>query len=468
MPEVLATLAEWRRALQLDASIALTPHDINSWPTLGQKEAGNYKKGHFKWNGLDLSIEIAKGGTRTATDGSWSRTLTWAYGYIRGTVGKDGEQVDCYVGPYPLSDTVFVINQARQDGGLDEHKAMLGFRDEPSAIRGYLSNYPVGWKGLHSVRAMSVAEFKDWLKYGNLTVHASDAGGWKGVARICVDFDHTKGRTQYLYSAEHGQAAAAEKFERLKAFDKALPDIRETLATDLNNPNATPVEREAAAVLTLIDRTGFRVGSEADTGGDKQAYGASTLHAEHVAVEGDKVTFTFVGKKGVDVTKEITDRELAQVLGPRVAQGGKLFDISDGQVRDYLKAKAGDFKVKDFRTWNGTSVALSAMGKTKAPTTEKEFKAAQKSVATRVAEHLGNTPTVALQSYIDPAVWGKWRAKLDRKMQASVDIFGALYAALGDMSDFLDSVHFTGTVGDWRALPETGEDPDDEDVPGAD
>jgi DNA topoisomerase-1 len=278
--------------------------------------------------------------------------------------------------------------------------------------------------------------------------------------------EDSKGRTQYLYSAEHAAQASAEKFERLKEFNTALPGIRETLAVDLNNPNATALEREAAAVLTLIDKTGFRIGSEADTGAEKQAYGASTLQAEHVTIDGDTVTFTFVGKKGVDITKELRDPALAAMLEPRVAAGGKLFNITDGQVRDYLKEKAGDFKVKDFRTWNGTSVALSVMQSTKAPATEKEFKAAQKAVATRVAEHLGNTPAVALQSYIDPSVWGPWRAQVEKRITAAAEGGRMADRTLtpDEMAEHFDAVTWSGPVRPWRDVAETGDDPDDEEI----
>lgn len=52
-------------------------------PTPAQREAGNYRKGHVRLHGLDISIENPKGSTRTAVDGSWSRRMAHDYGYIR-------------------------------------------------------------------------------------------------------------------------------------------------------------------------------------------------------------------------------------------------------------------------------------------------------------------------------------------------------------------------------------------------
>lgn len=237
---------------------------------------------------------------------------------------------------------------------------------------------------------------------------------WKEVeinpdvnARLQATGKDAKGRRQYIYSAEHSAAMSAEKFARQKEFHKALPKLRATIAKDLKDPKLSPKDKEAAAVLALIDKTGFRVGSDTDTGAEKQAYGASTLQAKHVKIDGDKISFDFVGKKGVTITKTLEDKDLAKLLKPRVARGGKLFDTSDSAVRDYLHARDGDFKVKDFRTHRAMYVTLRTMKGMPRPANKKEFDAARKHIATTVAADLGNTPAIALASYIDPSVWAR-------------------------------------------------------------
>lgn len=239
---------------------------------------------------------------------------------------------------------------------------------------------------------------------------------WKDV-RINKDKDadllatgiDAKGRKQYIYSAQHSERAAASKFARLKDFNEQLPGIRKRVAADLRNPELSDADREAASALMLIDRTGFRVGSDTETGAEKQAYGASTLLAEHVTIQGDTVTFRFVGKKGVDIEKSVKDRELVAMIKPRVSAGGKLFKTSDAKVRDYLHSRDGDFKVKDFRTWHGTTEALHRIKSIAVPTSEAEFKRARNTIGDYVAAALGNTRAVALTSYIDPAVFSKWK-----------------------------------------------------------
>jgi DNA topoisomerase-1 len=162
----------------------------------------------------------------------------------------------------------------------------------------------------------------------------------------------------------------------------------------------------------LIDKTGFRPGSDSETGGDVKAYGATTLEADHVKIDGKKVSFDFIGKKGVRITKTLEDDRLAMLLRPRVSKGGRLFSVSDGQVRDYLHSRDGAFKLKDFRTHNGTAKALDAMKRMPKPKSLTAFKKAQRMVAKVVSEHLGNTPAVALKSYIDPGVWSPWKTRL--------------------------------------------------------
>jgi DNA topoisomerase-1 len=162
-------------------------------------------------------------------------------------------------------------------------------------------------------------------------------------------------------------------------------------------------------MLSLIDKTGFRVGSEADTGGKVRAYGASTLTGEHVKIEGDKMHFDFIGKHGVHIEHTIEDKALAGYLRDKAGTGERLFHTSDAQARTYLKSiSKDDFKTKDFRTWNGTAKAIEARNGHVAHN-EREFAKLQKDVAKAVSAHLGNTPAVALQSYIDPAIWAPAR-----------------------------------------------------------
>jgi DNA topoisomerase-1 len=224
-----------------------------------------------------------------------------------------------------------------------------------------------------------------------------------------VGYD-AKGREQRKYSAEHNAKKAKEKFERVKAFVKKLPGLRERLRADLHSDDKAT--REAAAVLTLIDATGFRVGSDTNTGAEKKAHGATTLLVDHAKVNGDTVTFDFVGKKGVDIHQTVKDPTIAAIVSARKQRGGKLFDTNASKVRDYLHSIAGDFKVKDFRTAVAGETALQAMQSIDPPTSEADLTKKRIEVGTLVSRKLGNTPTVALASYIPPEVFGSWQSNV--------------------------------------------------------
>lgn len=224
-----------------------------------------------------------------------------------------------------------------------------------------------------------------------------------------------KGRTQYVYSVEHSEKKAAEKFARVKEFVGKLPAIREKLKQDLNSGNPA----EEAMVLWLIDKTGFRVGSDTDTQAKAKAFGASTLLGSHVRAEGGKLSFDFIGKKGVRIQQQSDDPVLVEKLGERAGREGKLFNTNDAKVRDYLHGVAGDFKVKDFRTAVAGEAAMKAIAEIPAPKNAKEYVKSRAQVGKMVAAKLGNTPSVALASYIPPEVFESWQANLMNPVPSS-------------------------------------------------
>lgn len=219
-----------------------------------------------------------------------------------------------------------------------------------------------------------------------------------------------KGREQRIYSAEHAERAAAAKFDRINRLDDHIEGLDNALARDA-------ATNDAAAALTVIRAHGLRPGSDTDTGADKEAFGATNLRTEHVVDDGDDLRLMFTGKKGVALDLPITDPEAAAALRSRVAgklPGERVFATDERRVREYMAQAAPGFTPKDLRTYHGTATAEQAIEQMPAPTTEREFSAARREVGRIVSEQLGNTPTVALASYIDPAVFGPWDASLRR------------------------------------------------------
>jgi hypothetical protein len=135
-----------------------------------EKEAGNYSKGHVTWNGLSITLETPKGGTRTAKDGSWEvRDFPSHYGYVKRSTGADAEQVDVFLGDHLNSKRVWVIDQRTPETGkFDEHKVMLGYATPKAARDAYVSAFTngSGESRIGGLTMMSVDQFKSWLHSG--------------------------------------------------------------------------------------------------------------------------------------------------------------------------------------------------------------------------------------------------------------------------------------------------------------
>lgn len=102
-------------------------------------------QGRMNIHGMDISIENRKGSTRRGKDKdghAWKTKMHADYGYIRGTVGRDKDHVDCYVGPNRESTRVFIVHQNDPTTGkYDEDKVMLGFNTPKEAKELYLKQY---------------------------------------------------------------------------------------------------------------------------------------------------------------------------------------------------------------------------------------------------------------------------------------------------------------------------------------
>ena len=169
--------------------------------------------------------------------------------------------------------------------------------------------------------------------------------------------------------------------------------------------------------MRLINSLYFRVGTE-KSAKHYRTYGITTLQNKHLQIgRKGELIFDYVGKSHVQHRKVLVDEELAAIMKELKEVGGKrkLFHYLNGdgkprpvkpqELNAYLKSvTAPQFSSKDLRTWGATLLAaiqLAEIGRA-----EDETKAKKNIVAAikRVAEYLGNTPTVCRGSYIHPAV----------------------------------------------------------------
>lgn len=152
----------------LKHELIMTRKEVNTKPTEAQIKAENYKMGHIKIIGFDITIENPKNSYRQGVDSNgrkWKTKMYYDYGYFKHTLGKDGDAIDVFIGDNLKSDKIFVVDQFLS-GKFDESKVMLGFNTEKEAKEGYLKNYEKDWKGFKKITGVSIDVFKEWLYDG--------------------------------------------------------------------------------------------------------------------------------------------------------------------------------------------------------------------------------------------------------------------------------------------------------------
>ncbi|HEY9722868.1 MAG TPA: hypothetical protein V6D47_12730 [Oscillatoriaceae cyanobacterium] len=229
-----------------------------------------------------------------------------------------------------------------------------------------------------------------------------------------------KGRRQYRYHPDFVAVQSARKYAKLVAFVRHLPHFREKTTTHLHEEGLGR-SRVLALVTRLINEGCFRVGGEryAEENG---SHGISTLCVEHFSATPSSLRFAYVGKKGVQQKKVITDPEVVALMqdvaalpGKRLFQylgpDGELRTVTGREVNAYIKEVMGEaFSAKDFRTWGGTLMAARILAAYGPAQSERARKRNVTRCVRAVAHYLGNTPAIARASYISPAVFEAYAA----------------------------------------------------------
>ncbi len=226
------------------------------------------------------------------------------------------------------------------------------------------------------------------------------------------------GRKQYLYHPVWRTKRDEAKFDHALQVAAELPALRRRLCSDMSARGLCRA-RVLATVVRLLDMGKFRVGSDQYATGDDPSYGLATLRPEHVRAKGQCMVLEFTGKAGVEHTTPIDDAVVCAVLRElrRRRRGeARLFafwdasakrwrDVHSDDINDYLRETCGtEMTAKDFRTWHGTVRAATALSSAGWEKSETKRRKAVASAMRDVAELLGNTPTVARASYVDPRI----------------------------------------------------------------
>lgn len=145
------------------------------------------RKLHYRteFQGLPISIENRKGSIRRGEDatGEWETKMKNAYGYIRGTVGADSDQLDCFIGPDKDSEKVFVIHIKKPENGkYDEDKVFLGFETFKAAMIAFKKHYDDWQKYYQGFDVMDMETFKDRIEKKGKKIEKSQVKAYQRVS----------------------------------------------------------------------------------------------------------------------------------------------------------------------------------------------------------------------------------------------------------------------------------------------
>jgi DNA topoisomerase-1 len=157
------------------------------------------------------------------------------------------------------------------------------------------------------------------------------------------------GRRQYIYHPSWRARMDRIKYDRALALAESLPSARRLVTIDLRRPD-TDRQRALAAAFRMLDQGSLRVGSERYAI-EHGSHGLATLVCAHAHVSGDHIELDFPAKSGHEWSSTIHVHDLAR---------------SGAQPTAPKRARA-------------VTRAVKAAG-----------------------EVLGNTPSVARTSYVDP------------------------------------------------------------------
>ena len=224
------------------------------------------------------------------------------------------------------------------------------------------------------------------------------------------------GRRQYLYHARWRSQRDAKKHQLARQLGQHLPSLRRTTRAAVRL-SGLPEQRVLACAVRMLDLGLFRVGGEryAEL---NDSFGLATLRRDHVSVTSHAVQFSYPAKSGQEQTFALTDPSIIDVISQLLARDDpspellawkdtdqdSWVDLRSEHVNTFLKTKtSSEVTAKDFRTWHGS--VLMAMELHDAVEGGEALSKRRLTEAYRtVASELGNTVTVARNSYVDPEV----------------------------------------------------------------
>jgi len=224
----------------------------------------------------------------------------------------------------------------------------------------------------------------------------------------------SRARKQYLYHEEWNKQSQINKFDRMAAFARILPDLRKRISQDLRK-EGWPREKVISLVISILDQNSLRIGNKMYEN-ENGTYGLTTLKRKHLKVEDDGISFQFKAKGGLPSKTKIRGKKLTRlVLECSELPGQEIFQYLDEEqkthpvfsndVNAYIQEiTGGEFTAKDFRTWSGTVWALVLFPEAVVEMELSKNKSLATNIVRKVAEKLGNTIAVCRAYYIHPSI----------------------------------------------------------------
>src|SRR5262245_6307531 len=298
-----------------------------------------------------------------------------------------------------------------RDGDGDLH-LVHGFEPGLTRVRG-----PGGFAYHHS-DGTAENDAADLQRIAGLAIPPAWTDVWISLdptAHLQATGIDARGRKQYRYHAKWREKRDELKFHDMESFGRVQPALRVRIEHDLGREQRFDHRRILALALRLLDVGLFRVGSDRYAR-ENHHYGLTTLQTSQVVVSDGRAVFDYIGKEGKRQRLSIADAEAVEVLaalrrrrsGPPeliACRGARGWTRVHGQdVNNFLRClSGGPFSAKEYRTWNATVIAATALA------AQRPVDGRATGLASRaVAQALGNTPAVARQSYIDPRVFRRY------------------------------------------------------------
>ncbi|MCL2642498.1 MAG: DNA topoisomerase I [Candidatus Bathyarchaeota archaeon] len=218
----------------------------------------------------------------------------------------------------------------------------------------------------------------------NLSPDAAKLEGWRVVWEpdkmyVARWVDKLTGKGKYVWFSDTAflkQNREKEKFQKAENLGKQIGQVEKHINKNLQ---AKELERrKVATVAWLIFAVNMRVGDEKDPD-EADTVGAITLRDEHISIEGNSVTFDFLGKDSVRWIKTIPQVPSQVVENLKEFKKDKtkqyLFEgIDSKKVSRFLSEKVPKLTAKVFRTWKCTKTLKEELDKSGVTKTDPDYK----------------------------------------------------------------------------------------------